>query len=169
MDLKIRQTWPQIRLRTTSPELRLQVTESQLNIRQRNAQVRCDATQCREEIGLRSPVSFARDNAHKGYETVMQHIGQVARNGDMMAQIDRYDMSAVVTALSAQTLELPRFILARVPNSPVDMDVLPAELKIDYRVGEVISQPIRGEISLYMQPQGSVETEYVGRNVDIRG
>lgn len=174
MDLQIRQTWAQLGLKTTQPQLKLQTRQPQLSMQRRDAQVECDASQAYADLGLRSPAAFSKENARKGYETVFQHIGQVARNGDMMAQITKYDMSAVVKTLAAQAMEMKQFNLGRAPNSPVDMEVIPAELKIDYHMGEIIPDLRRGALDIYTQKKGSVEIEYtgqpiyVGHNVDAR-
>lgn len=184
MALKIAQTWAQIGLRSSLPQLKLQIREPQLEIKeslpevqidQQDAKVQLDATQCREEIGLRTPLAYSRYIAQKGWQDSLAYIGQKAQSGDMMARIDKYDISSVMASLGSQLFEQQEFNFTRLPKSPVKVEVIPAELQMNWqmgdlqvqpRYGDVITSPVRGEVNVFLRQQASIDIQYMGANVD---
>lgn len=185
MALKINTTQGQIGIRTNQHQLRLEIREPQITVREllprvqlrrRDAQVRCDASKCREEAGLLSPHKFSGKLTGEAWQTSTAYIGQTARTGDMMARIDKYNISAVMRYLGSQAFEEPRFNLDRIPKSPVKVEVIPGELGIAWKMGDVQLQvrkgdikvnPISGDIEIFMRQQPKVSVRYVGSNVDV--
>lgn len=184
MAIKIEQTFAQIGLKTSLPQFKLQIREPRLEIReqlpavqisQENVQIRCDATQCRAEIGLLNPVAFSRQNAQEGFRESMAYIGRVAQKGDMMARIDKYDISSVMAQLGAQAFEQHQFNVDRIPKSPVEVEVIPAKLQMDWQLGQLEVRPrfgdvsgelIRGKVDVFLRQKASIAVEYMGENVD---
>jgi len=184
MALKIDQTWAQIGLKTTLPQFKLQIREPQLKVnqelpqvqlRQQPAQVNCDASQCRADMGLYTPLEAGRLLARKGMQESTAYIGQVARNGDMMAKIEKYDISDVMAYLGAQAFEEPEFNVALVPKSRVDIEVTPGagdrklkrgRVRLEPRLGDVSFHLNRGKVDIYLRQKPSIRIQYIGERID---
>ena len=185
MGLKIEQTWAQIGLKSSLPQLKLQIQEPQLEIKetlpevqieQQAVRIQCDATQCREEIGLRTPLAYSRYIAQKGWQESLAFIAQKARTGDLMARIDKHNISAVMAHLGSQAFDNRQFNIARIPSSPVKVEVTPPELQINWQMGDLQIQPrngdvtanlVRGEVNVFLRQEASINIQYLGEKVDI--
>jgi len=185
MALKIDQTWAQIGLKSSLPQLKLQIREPQLKIKetmvevqikQQDASVQCDSTECRAEMGLRTPLAFSRYLAQKGWQDSLAYIGQEARTGDMMARIDKHNISSVMSYLGSEPFANQQFNFARIPKSPVTVEVIPGELQMNWQMGDLQVQPrygdvttnlVRGDVNIFLRQQASIDIEFVGQKVDI--
>jgi len=92
-----------------------------------------------------------------------------------MARLDKNDISAVMAQLGSQAFEQHQFNIDRIPKSPVEVKVIPAELDINWQLGQIQVQPrfgdvtndlVRGEVNAFLRQKASIAIKYLGENVD---
>lgn len=182
--LRIRQDWAKIGLNSESARLRLQsrlpkmeLKSSQLKVQidQEAAQVECDASQCRAEAGYLTSSTFSKENAQRGRRDSLEYIGQTAQHGDMLTQVEDYSNGDCNVAYAGQAWEDKEFVFARIPQSPVDIQVTPSSIEFNWQLGEVKSNLQRGTIknsstlpglSVYLRQRARIDIDYVGSKVD---
>jgi hypothetical protein len=176
----------QIGLRTQEPGIRLDTRAPQLKLRQvlpkaaieiEDSRVVLDATQCREEIGLKKPLSFSREMARKGYEACFTYTEQVASEGDILGQPEKYNLETIMASYGKRAFKEFAFNFTRIPRSPVDIEVVPGEVEIDwqlgrvqgdFRPGEVKLAAVGGKVEVYLRQKASLKVDYVPE-VDMYG
>lgn len=168
---------PGFRLNSRAPQLKLRQVLPKAAMKIEDPRLVLDASRCREEIGLKKPLSFAREMARKGYEACFSYTGQVASDGDILGQPEKYDLKTIMAGYGKRAFEELAFNFTRIPRSPVDIKVVPGEVKIDWQLGRVRGDLHRGEVKLaavsgkveaYLRQKASVKIEYVPE-VDMYG
>lgn len=184
MMLSIRQSWAkiglnsrlaQVKLKIKEPELALKSTHLKVQIKQEMARVECDATQCRVEAGYKTNTIFARDNRQLAWKTSNEYIANTAADGDMLASVEKYNIGDCMVHHAAQSWNDKEFVFTRIPQSPVDITVIPPSLETNWQLGEVKGDLDLGtidnhftpsELRVYLRQKASIDIKYLGSKVD---
>ncbi|MFY9174746.1 MAG: DUF6470 family protein [Peptococcia bacterium] len=184
MLLRIQQSWAQIGLNSRLAQVKLKIKEPRLEVKsnqlkvqidQEGARVECDATQCRDEVGYKTVSRLRQDNRDKAWRTSMDYIANTAANGDMLARIEENSIGDCMAHIAAQAWDDKEFVFNRVPQSPVDITVIPGRLNISWQLGEVKARLDKGtvannstlpELKVYLRQKADIKIEYVGSTVD---
>lgn len=184
--LKIQNKWAQIGLNTSQVMVRMQISHPRLKVMQElpkvemeltQARVSLDSSRCREEIGLKDSLAFIRDNAQKGHEACLSYIRETAERGDKMARPDKYQLGLILKEYAGKAFKKQEFNVTRIPQSLVDVTVLPARtetawqtgrVQYEYYPGEVTANTMGGRVEVYLRQQAGIELSYEPQ-VDLYG
>lgn len=178
MGLKIDQTWAKIgidssfstvKLAKKEPFLHLEQTFLKVKLEQDYPKTKLDSSRCWEEVGYKNPLDFSREYAQKGREACLKYTGKVAERGDMMGAINKYNISQCNVRYAREAWHSLDYNVARIPRSLVDVEVIPANLdinwqmgksKVDLERGKIQIDDVKGAIDIYLRQKGHIQIQF---------
>ncbi|MGE5543436.1 MAG: DUF6470 family protein [Bacillota bacterium] len=185
MDLRINQQFARIGLDIKHPafdmeihgtQTQLKITPPQIEIDQEMPRVEIDQTQCFADMGRRTPMELSRQMAEMSRMAGLEGIAQIAREGDLLAAIEKGVDIADVALMNSQDQD--EFDVAAVPEHRPLIAVIRGNLHIDLQRGNVEVSSVNGwvkgyldwgEVNVFWQQRPAIDIEYVGRRVDVCG
>jgi len=183
MDLRINQQLgligldikpPAFQMNIRHPRLDLEITPPELQIEQKLPQLEIDQTQCFIDMDRRPPMDFLRHVVGRAREAVLQAIARIAKEGDMLAAIEKGIDIADVALMNSQ--QLKEFNVAAVPEHRPEIDVIIHDPSISLVPGDVGVNPVNGQVNGYLdwgrvkvfwRQKPYIDIDYIGRRVDV--
>ena len=168
-----------LQMETRIAKLELHQKHAKVNITSEKPKVIIDQYQCFAEAGLKNNGDFIREAAQRGYQQVMDYIGQTAQDGNSLAAIEKGGNP--IAAIAARKFSPEKsFGLAFIPQSRPKIDVT-GRLDIQWdRNWEGVNTGVEGKyipgyakmdfeparINIYVKQYPLVEIKYEN-NVDL--
>lgn len=179
---------PQIQIRTTKAELGLTIQQPQQQIKQKPAdvqieqpaaelsinttqgQLHIDSSQARSELGLKTMIELARNDAQNGVQGVMAGIARRVREGDMLMSIEKGG-NAISSIIDSRTIPRQKALgIKFIPSansvkmsytpSNVDIQVQKNEPKIDVKINKTIHDYTPGKVIVDLKQKPSIEIDW---------
>jgi hypothetical protein len=179
---------PQLQVQTTKAELGLTIQQPQQHIKQKQAdvqieqpaaelsirttqgQLHIDSSQARSELGLKTMIELARNDAQKGVQGVMAGIARRAREGDILMSIEKGG-NAISSIIDSRTIPQPKALgIKFIPSAnsvkmsytpaSVDIQVQKNDPKIDVNINKPIHDYTPGKVIVDLQQKPSIEIDW---------
>ena len=156
----------------TNAEVEITRDKKGLSIKSRPIQVKIDTFEARNSISP-SPRQAVEDFGNAGKQAGFTATATYSHEGSVMVNIHMRDNDAI-TQLAAERFNAPLsydFNIKYLPDQPINMDWLPGEIQIDYKMDELnfdwITDPgqiqfIPASIEFVIAERPQVIIEYVG-------
>jgi hypothetical protein len=186
MDLRITQTWPKIGIETQRGNLSitnnnkigltLSHSEPQIQISTTNAQLHIDQTECFADTGIKNNKDFASDRAQFAEQNLLDYIGKMSSNGDRLAKMEQGGKRNL-QIIHEEQYDTVDYNFGLMPTHRPSIDVELGEFNMEVIEGVVNNQysqiPLEmdytpSKVQFYMLQRGSVNIEYVGKNIDVK-
>ncbi len=179
IQLGIQRTPSRMNLETENARLRLRQKHTRINISTEKPQVLIDQSQCFAEAGLRSNIEFAREAALRGFRQSMEFIGQTARDGYALAEIEKGG-NPIASIAVRRAYPQRQFGLDYIPKSRPEIKVTGSVDTQWDRSGEGVNSGVEGsyspgyvrldfeptKIKIFVKRYPSVDISYES-NVDV--
>lgn len=186
MDIRITQTYPKIGIQTQNAKLELSNcgktdftinhTEPKLELHTTQAKVYIDQSRCFADEGLKGIKDLMDDMVSQAQAQAFQYIAKKAEEGDSYARIENGG-KPILDAMKQDLYQTVDYNIGLMPTQGPEITVEPGEVETNLIRGEVNATfnyvPIEGaytpgKVSFDLLQKGSVEIEYVGKNIDTK-
>lgn len=143
--IRLQQTYAQIGLRITQPIQELQQEPARLSIKQTPATMKVTRTpskldinqdQARNEINMKMPDVFSRDNAEASRQKGLENIAEIVLEGNQLAAIETKTDALAAIAVNKSLPEPDDYNIAFIPSyGSVQIDYTPTQLHIEWEKG----------------------------------
>lgn len=162
---------PAINLHSTLPKVALQTEVAQLEMSSPKPEIHIDQTQCFADAGLRTPAAFTDYNVSLARSATLEAIGQIASEGDALADCKHSTVASVVAGKWGDTRDTNvKAIPQQMPEisfdtEPVQVYYQPGSVNLELQQGNVDSQLDWGKVDTYMLQKNFVQFNYIGKVV----
>lgn len=191
MGIAISQTYARIDIERTPSRLEIDSQNARLELRQKHAKVKIHTEQTRIEIdqsecfatsGLKKPLDLSKEAAQLAYRGVMEYIGKVASDGDMLAAIENGG-EPIADIAERDAFPEREFGLDYMPKASPKFNVRGGvKYEVENNNGKGMRNGVEGRyipgylkikytpsnIRVYMKQYNSVKIDYIAPNVDLR-
>jgi len=166
---------PAIKLNTTLPYLDIKTTPVSLQIDNPAAKLEIDWTQCRADMGLKTPPAVCRDNAQLSLSQGLEAIGTIAAEGDTLGNIEAPTNVGQLVASRLQAESEVDYNVALMPEHPPEVNVETREVEVTLEPREINCNLQRGilenntewaKVDMYLQQKPSINVEWIGSYYD---
>jgi hypothetical protein len=166
---------PAIKLNTTLPYLDVRISPVSLQIDNPPAKLEIDWTQCRADMGLKTPPAVCRDNAQLSLSQGLEAIGTIAADGDALGRIEAPTSVEQLIAFHLQAESEVDYNVALMPEHPPEVNVETNGVEVTLRPREVNCNLQRGifenntawaRVDIYLLQKPSINVEWVGSYYD---
>lgn len=147
---------------------------AKVNVRTEPIEIRIDQRQCFNEAGLKDNTAFMEDNIQEAKQDLLQGIGRVISEGNMMANIES-NVDAIVEISLNNSIKVYDFNVDFVPKSRPKIEFLGGNIDIQVDEGyvELKTKPNKpvidvevGKVQIYLRQNPELKIEYLGNNMD---
>lgn len=166
---------PFLLLRNVQPEIELRIEKPELRLHSPRPKVYIDQRRCFADMEKRTLDEFMRYHAQLGREQVLQAIGDIAEEGDMLARIEEgvrlEDLAEKgfgegadfnVTAIPKQPPDITWEV------HPVEVEFVPGRVDLELKRGRVENYFTPGQVEVYLEQKNYIRIDWVGENLDIK-
>jgi len=152
-----------------------------INIRTEQPVVLIDQYQCFAESGLKNSYDFMKEQAQKGYQSIIAYTGKEARDGDAMAKIGNR-ANIMISIAKRDSVTKHEFGMGSMPKSRPKIEVAGGTLELEaaqrngigeingvtgnYTAGDLNFNYTAGKVDIRMASYGSIDIRYTGNNVN---
>ncbi len=154
---------PVLDIRIPKPDIKVNIDKGDYALDIKYPKVQLDSTECWDDIGYKSSISFSRDMANKGNMETLEGIKRTAVEGDRLASDLRPEGQAIIDMLKDRWFEEKELNVAAVPKERVDVQVSPGRVAGRYKPYNMNVDVPRSVVSI-KYVKGSVKVEYVGND-----
>ncbi|MBE6913482.1 MAG: hypothetical protein E7472_00905 [Ruminococcaceae bacterium] len=173
--IQIEQQMVRIKIESQRAALRIQQGKRQMEVRRepgkltverRMGKINIDQSPIKNITARKDPMTLQKDFAAQSFAAARQGTHDIARNGDMVAEVPYGDTSRISDLARMKLMNPPKPDpgFGMVPKTPVHFDGDPGELSIDWTPQTV--EIIWGQVAqptFTVDPKPSVEVEVVQR------
>jgi hypothetical protein len=186
MDLRITQTWPKIGIETQKGTLSIannnQIglsishTEPQIQMNSTPAKIYIDQTQCFADAGRKNNKDFAEEKSQMSAQNVMDYIGKMSSNGDRLAKIEQGGKRNL-EIIHEEQYNTVDYNIGLIPQHRPEINAERGDVNIEVIKGKIDNQyeqiPLKmqctpTQVNIYLLQKGSIDIEYVGKNIDTK-
>lgn len=147
---------------------------AKVRIKTEPIEIRIDQRQCFNEIGLKDMEALMEDNAQIARQNLLQWIGRVSSEGNMMAAIEN-NMDAIAEIALDNSIQLYDFNVDFLPKSRPKIDFIggKVDIQVDEGYVELKTKPNKpvidvkvGGVQIYLRQNPELKIEYLGNNMD---
>lgn len=163
-----------MRLKTQPSSMQIKTEAPEVKIEIDPPRVELDAEEPLAEIGLKSLLRHTSDWVAEGRRAATLRIGEVAREGDRMAQTEKYGgRGAVIAQSAAAPPDQREYNVALIPTSPVkvsarggiDISLDFGRIDYRYRPAKVHMDPLLGTVDVELAQKPELTIEVIGAHV----
>lgn len=174
--ISINSTPARQRINQPAADFNMHTEHAKVEIKNEQVKVKIDQQQCFNESGLMDYKALTADAAQRGQQAVLEGIGRIAEEGNMLAAIEnKFD---VVAEIAFNNTTMPAdYNVTAMPGSRPDIQFVGGTVDIEVHEGRVTfnNWPNRpkidadwGSIEFSMKQKPSISFEYVGNNIDAK-
>jgi hypothetical protein len=185
--IRMQQTYAQIGLRITQPVHELQQAPAQISIKQTPATMNVTRTpstldinqdQARNEINMKMPDVFSRDNAEAARQRGLEAIAEKVQEGNQLAAIENKTDALAAIAVNKSLPEPDDYNIAFIPSyGSVQINYTPAQVQIEWEKGgaeiQATPSPVThhytpGKTEVYLRQMNNLQIDFVGGTVNLQ-
>ncbi|WHZ05400.1 DUF6470 family protein [Neobacillus sp. YX16] len=185
--IRLQQTYAQIGLRITQPIQELQQEPARLSIKQTPATMKVTRTpskldinqdQARNEINMKMPDVFSRDNAEASRQKGLENIAEIVLEGNQLAAIETKTDALAAIAVNKSLPEPDDYNIAFIPSyGSVQIDYTPTQLHIEWEKGgadihatphEITHHYTPGKTEVYLRQMNQLQIDIVGGSINTQ-
>ncbi len=166
---------PAIKLNTTLPYLDIKTTPVSLQIDNPSAKLEIDWTQCRADMGLKTPPAVCRENAQLSLSQGLEAIGTIAAEVDTLGNIEAPTSVGQLVASRLQAESEVDYNVALMPEHPpqvnvetngVEVTLEPQEVNCNLQRGILENKTAWAKVDMYLLQKPSINVEWIGSYYD---
>lgn len=147
---------------------------AKVDVRTEPIEIRIDQRQCFNEAGLKDNTAFMEDNVQEAKQNLLQWIGRVSSEGNMMAAIEN-NMDAIAEIALDNSIQVYDFNVDFLPKSRPKIDFIggKVDIQVDEGYVELKTKPNKpvidvkvGGVQIYLRQNPELKIEYIGNNMD---
>lgn len=185
--IRLQQTYAQIGLRITQPiqeilqapaEVSIKQILATMNINRTPAKLDINQDQARNEVNMKMPDVYSRDNAEAARQAGLEAIAEMVQEGNQLAAIENHSNALVEIATNKALPEPVDFNIAFIPSyGSVQIDYTPTELHIEWERGgtelnvtprEVVHNYTPGKTEVYLRQKNQLQIDFVGGTLNTQ-
>ncbi len=165
---------PFLGLKTTLPKIELDIQKPELNIHSPDPKIYIDQKACFADMDRKTPDLFGADNAQYARNEGFEAIGEIAAEGDLLAQIEK---GATIEEVAGHAMDKELdFNVTTIPKQtpkiefdtrPVEIDVNRGRVDLQLQGGRVENLFEWGKVNAYLEQKNYLNITWVNQ-LDVR-